>query len=547
MAGLAAIQYAAEAFDIRVGKLMGRQMAGQTFLEAWVRYSGADPLTSWTGDDQQRDAFEAHVRELNATAPVASAHFTDVGPLRAAGALWLADPSLARFAWHRRWFAQKDWSIVGVTHTLSTHAAMDRLVELVRAPIQPWDALICTSQAAKEAVMTVFRAEAEYLHSRMGARTFTLPLLPVIPLGVHCSALRHDPEARRQWRGELGLSDADVAVLQFGRLAIHAKAHPTPLYNALVEAGRRTGRRLHLILAGTFVNDLQEGFYRQLAVDTADYVATHFVDGNQADVGGVRSAADAGILLSDNVQETFGLAPVELMAAGLPIVASDWDGLRDTIEHGVTGFRADTLAPPPGAGELLAYRYAMADPADAYIGGAAQSTAVDIGQVVDALERLVLDRDLRLTMGEAGRKRAEALFDWPVVIAAYRQLLQELEQVRLATDEVSARKGTADPARMDPYLSFGAHASGKITEELKIQRAHNAPSKVADVVGGLQATLMNRFALPAVADLDAIVEALGENPISVGALADLLPGIPRGQMTTAVGWLLKFGFARRVA
>ena len=39
--------------------------------------------------------------------------------------------------------------------------------------------------------------------------------------------------------------------------------------------------------------------------------------------------------LADNIQETFGLTPVEAMAAGLPCVMSDWDGYRDTVRDGV--------------------------------------------------------------------------------------------------------------------------------------------------------------------------------------------------------------------
>ncbi len=32
----------------------------------------------------------------------------------------------------------------------------------------------------------------------------------------------------------------------------------------------------------------------------------------------------------DNIQETFGLTPVEAMACGVPRLSSDWDGYRDT-------------------------------------------------------------------------------------------------------------------------------------------------------------------------------------------------------------------------
>jgi len=548
MSALAAIQYAAEGFDPRVGKLMGRQIAGQTFLEAWIHYSGADPLTSWTNNNEQRDLFITHARELGASGPIVSAQATDLDPLKAAGALWLDDPSVARYAWARRWHSQNAWSVVGITHTICTHAAMDRIVELVRAPIQPWDALICTSNAAKQAVSTVVQAEMEYLHARMGAHAFTIPMLPVIPLGVPCDRLQHDPNARKRWRDELGLGDDDIAVLQFGRLALHGKAHPSPLYLALMEASRRLGRKLHLILAGQFPHPRQEELYRGPAASVSHAVTTHFVDGARADAGEIRSAADIGTLLSDNIQETFGLAPVELMAAGLPVVVSDWDGLKDTVEQGTTGFRVETLIPRPGAGELLAWRYATFDGLDPFLGGVVQSTAVDIGQAADAFEALAGDPALRQRMGEAGRLRARTHFDWPVIIGAYRNLLAELEAARKTSQDVSvARSGLspAEPARMDPFTTFAGYASNPITQNMMIKAVPLSGSSVANVLGGQEMAVLNRAALLSKGDLDLLVKQLDNGPMTVSALCEVLPHVSRRKILLGVGWLLKFGYAAR--
>jgi glycosyltransferase involved in cell wall biosynthesis len=58
----------------------------------------------------------------------------------------------------------------------------------------------------------------------------------------------------------------------------------------------------------------------------------------------------------DNVQETFGLAPVEAMAAGLPLIVSDWDGMKDTVTPDV-GFRIPTELPGPGQATYLSQRH----------------------------------------------------------------------------------------------------------------------------------------------------------------------------------------------
>ena len=46
--------------------------------------------------------------------------------------------------------------------------------------------------------------------------------------------------------------------------------------------------------------------------------------------------------LVDNPQETFGLAVAEAMAAGVPLVVSDWNGYRDLVRDGIDGFRVPT-------------------------------------------------------------------------------------------------------------------------------------------------------------------------------------------------------------
>jgi alpha-maltose-1-phosphate synthase len=56
-------------------------------------------------------------------------------------------------------------------------------------------------------------------------------------------------------------------------------------------------------------------------------------------------------------KETFGQAPVEAMAAGLPVVVTDWVGFRGAVRHGLDGMLVPTLMAPSGEVLVASLRY----------------------------------------------------------------------------------------------------------------------------------------------------------------------------------------------
>ncbi len=114
--------------------------------------------------------------------------------------------------------------------------------------------------------------------------------------------------------------------------------------------------------------------------------------GDQESVSDILPAADVFLLPSQH--ESFGLAALEAMACGVPVVGSRIGGLPEVIVHEETGY--------------------LCDPTDVPC-----MTAIVLG--------LLKDEELRRTIGRAGRERAVREFNRDRIVAryvdAYRRLV----------------------------------------------------------------------------------------------------------------------------
>ncbi len=135
---------------------------------------------------------------------------------------------------------------------------MDDLDLLLTASVQPWDAVICVSNAAKTSMVRLLDNWADYLGIRSSGGRFKAQVqMPVIPLGVDCDKYAPTPkttEARTNIRRGLGIGEDDVVVLYFRCLILNTKAGPVAMYLSLEAAAKRTAKRIHLMQAGRFLN-----------------------------------------------------------------------------------------------------------------------------------------------------------------------------------------------------------------------------------------------------------------------------------------------------
>jgi alpha-maltose-1-phosphate synthase len=545
----AAILYTTDGFETSREDLMGRHIAGEGMLRGVARWLDVDRHYAFVPDQASFDAFVAKMKSfgLQEGRECTPIHFHDLPSLKQVGCLFQSQPNLDTLAWTRRFFHQRDYSLCGLTHTTASDRAMDAIAAMLTSPLQRWDALICTSNSVRAMLDHLLAELGEYFRTRIGA-TDVEPkfMLPVIPLGIHCDQFDSEHRARHRvdWRSTLGIGEDDLVVLFVGRLSFHGKAHPFPMYRALELASRRIRQKVHLVQAGWFAHDAIEMAFRRGAEEIAPSVGHHLVDGREpAARFGIWHAADVFCSLSDSIQETFGLTPVEAMAAGLPVVASDWNGYRETIEHGVQGFLVPTCAPAPGFADDLAFRYAIgADDYDQYLFGACGAVAVDIEGAANAFERLFTDRDLRLAMGEAGKKRAREQYDWKVIVPRYAELWQELADLRRSAEEHCPRLSGRPwhPPRDDPFALFQTYPTRKLTEESRVVALTDEMRAEITRLSGLPMNRSSRF--PPENAIAHLCKCFGRR--RAWSVAEILAEVPpshRGSVARTVLWLKKLG------
>lgn len=465
----AAIFYHSEAYTTTGSKLMGRNVAGESFLRGFLQHSRTDRFAVQVMDRWHAQSFSEAAKALGRQEPVAVVDKSNLSALRNYGLVYYPGPGLAEHARKRSFWGHDSWSLCGITHTTSSARAMDSVTQLLTAPVQPWDALICTSSAVKQNVQFLLDREAEYLADRLGTSRSILPQLPVIPLGVHTEDFVFGAAERSEARKALAIADDALVVMFMGRLSFHAKAHPLPMYLALEEAARRTGKSVTLIECGWHSNEPVERAFNVGKAQLCPSVRSLTLDGRNA---GERTrawaAADVFCSLSDNIQETFGISPIEAMAAGLPVVVSDWDGYKDTVRHELDGFRVPTIMPRAGLGRDLALRHALEiDTYDLYIGHACSLTAVDVEATAAAFTALFASEELRRKMGAAGQARAREVYDWVRIIPQYENLWAELNEMRKCA---SSGKTVASkwPARPDPFVAFATYPTQVLSEETRL-------------------------------------------------------------------------------
>jgi glycosyltransferase involved in cell wall biosynthesis len=372
----------------------------------------------------------------------------------------------------------------------------------LQAAMTSRDAVITVSSAGEGALNTIF----EQVRC---TSTLAAPRLARIPLAttlVDGPALEQR-STRRAWR----VPEDAVVLACVGRFSETSKADLEPLVATVRDLAPRA--RVHLLCAGADAEGYADrvlAYARTCGIGDRITVLRDFPFAAKPQI---YACADVFVSIADNTQETFGLALIEAMAAGLPVVASDWSGYRDIVVHGRTGFLVDTRWSEEAA-QAVEIDYTVSRTGD-LAHQLARATVVSRDALMSYVSTLVLDPSLRRTLGDAGRQRVARCFTWDVVTPQYE---------RLIADSLCRAAPSTPPPGLRITDVFRGYPTGELPRNGAIRLRANAAAQLplaaaldGDPSGPTTRALLDRLQREGAVSLDSLTAASGPAVVRAAA------------------------------
>ena len=137
---------------------------------------------------------------------------------------------------------------------------------------------------------------------------------------------------REAYRRSLGVADDEVMVLSVGELSTR-KNHQI-IIKALSQI--KSDRKYVYVICGNGING---GTGQMLQEEAEKHNVRLLLLGFRSDIPQITKCSDVGAIPS--IREGLGLAGVQSLAAGVPIVGTDVQGIHDYIKNNETGFLCD--------------------------------------------------------------------------------------------------------------------------------------------------------------------------------------------------------------
>lgn len=525
----------------------GRDVAVRHALEAFWKHGTCDSHTffiSRHGDGGENRA-EHWLREVLKPCGRKQARIADIEELKADFnsfeiPVWHDfDAELMPAVSMRARLSRNLYPVTATVHVLSYQVVLGGwILPMLLGDVQACDALISTTHSCRRALENLIEHVRCSLRELKGVELPFHGRLPVIPISVDIEAFQ--PRDKCAARKSLGLPQEAFLLGWVGRVSAIDKADLVPLlqvFSRLVQVN--PNRPLRLLIAGGGTEAALQAL-RGCAYELGMLERVLWLQPLPPEKRAqVFAALDLFTSPADNVQETAGITPLEALASGVPQVVSDWDGYRETVEHGITGFLVPTLWTECdsglGRGAGLYDNYNLMDHF-----AIAQSVVVNQEAYQDALQCLIDHPELLRSMSEASRRRALALFHPQRVVNLHEDLWEDLRQVARHTPwQGSGSRGYDVPAW---HRDFGHYASTNALGDalLALTEEGHATLSGGSELKTFGSTPAGMTAASLSAALGAAAAADGFHP-AVDRIAAQLQ-LPRDRAERHLLWLIKRHF-----
>ena len=362
-------------------------------------------------------------------------------------------------------YSAKAYPISATFHVLSYQYLLhDWYLEILLKKTYDYDTIICTSTAAQKTLNSIFDHVGEKLKNSHNINLGFNGNTEVIPIGVDTTIFK--PRDKKEIRHELGLPLDAFIILWIGRISPLDKADLLPLLLVIQNLIKNNpGKKIRLVLGGggeDIFNKIIDQCIHDLQLND------HIILIRPLPVSKrhlYHSCADVFVSPADNIQETFGITPIEAMACGVPQVVSDWNGYKDTVKHGETGFLIPTYMSDLDEEITLKSgiydNYNLMDHFEF-----AQTIAIDLEAYQKALQILLDFPSLCLKMSKNSRERALKIYDWKNSIYLHEQLWEkQLERASKQNTTINLIKTYEIPAF---YENFNHYASKRISNTTRV-------------------------------------------------------------------------------
>jgi hypothetical protein len=172
---------------------------------------------------------------------------------------------------------------------------------------------------------------------------------------------------------------------------------------------------------------------------------------------------------------------------------------------------------------------------------------VDIERTTQAFVQLFESQALRQQMGQAGKTRAQEVYDWSHVIAQYESLWQECTAQRQLNQGLKISLDHAWPARLNPFFAFAGYSSHTLALDTPLALVDRDVDSALERFKSYRALMMLDFAkhvLPSEDEVKLLFKGFLNSNATPAQVLGQLPSDRQAFVFRCIVWLLKMGLLR---